>query len=181
MHSPSIEYFLINELNFSISKRQKAEIWINNEKISPEQLIRILKQAKDKSFVYLLCFFDTFSRKNTNYFINKKDYFIQLSSKETNESNKRSLTNIFITMLKFHYNSFSNHQKERITEICFNWLIDDSLIATQCNCLTCLDILTKENKWIKDELMHIIDKNFTHKPPSYQSRAKKIMKKYRSI
>ena len=177
----SIEYFLTNGLDFSISKREKAKIWLEKEKFSSKHLIELLKQTNHKTSVYLICFFETFSRQHPSYFIKQIDFFIELAYIETNESNKRSLSNLFITMLTFHYDEFSSKQKEQMVEISFNWLISDSLIATQCNSLTCLDILSKDIEWIKDELLLIIDKNFTKKPASYQSRAKKIMKKYRSI
>lgn len=177
----SIEYFLTKELDFSIFKREKAKIWVEKENFSSKLLIQLLKQTNQKPFAYLLCFFETFCREHPSYFINEIDFFIELAYIETNESNKRSLSNIFITWLTFYYDEFSSKQKEQMAEVSFNWLIDESLIATQCNCLTCLDLLSKDSEWIKDELLLIIDKNFTDKPASYQSRAKKIMKKYRSI
>ena len=181
MKSHSIEYFLTNNINFSKSKREIAINRIEKEKYSVKNLVCLLKNTEAKKTSYLICLCDTLSRIHTSYLLIEKEYFIEIASKETNESNKRCLTNIFITMLTFHYNTFSSKQKEQIMEVCFNWLIDDSLIATQCNCLTCLDILSKDIEWIKDELLLIIDKTFTQKPVSYQSRAKKILKKYRTI
>lgn len=181
MHSSSIEHFLINELDFSIAKRHKAQLWIEKEAVPAGQIISIMKQSSGKSFVHLLCFCDTFSRVHTEYFIHERVYFLQLAQQEKNESNKRSLTNLFITFLRYNYSCFKGDEKEILIERCFQWLIDESAIATQCNCLTCLDILANDYHWVKEELLLIIDKDFKHKPASYQSRAKKIIKKHRSF
>lgn len=177
MNSLSIEHFLIHELDFSLSKRQKAIDWVLEKQISSEKIIQWLDQTSGKSKVHLLCFCETLAKQEPFFFENHLDYFLKIASEETHESNKRSLTNLYIIFLKKTYKTITDSQKEKLVERCFSWLLDESLIATQCNCLTCLEYLSQDQQWIREELLQIIDKDFTSKPPSYQSRARKILKK----
>lgn len=173
----SIEYFLINHLDLSISKRQEAIKRIENENFTLTQYIKLWKFATPKQITYLLCLLDTISRSKIKYFSSDVSFFVKIGANEIHETNKRSLTNLYIGFLSHNYLTID--QKKNIIDYCFTWLLDDSLIATQCNCLTCLNLLIKDFGWIKEELLSIIDKESSQKPVSYQSRAKKIIKKHR--
>lgn len=175
----SIENFLLNKLDLRLSNRHFAKEQILKNDFKVDQLIDLIHVADAKQKVHLLCFCDTFSREDLLYFENHFQFFINLSKNETNETNKRSLTNLYIGMLKFARNKLTNNQKNSLTEVCFMWLLNESLVATKSNCITCLDFLSKDNQWIADELKAIIEQIYPEMPVSFQSRARKIMEKTR--
>lgn len=172
----SVEYFLLNELDLRLSKRQYAQELILNHSYDVSKLIALIHRADERQKVCILCFCDTFSRAFPAYFSEQLQSFVDWANNETHETNKRSLTNIFLTFLKNKQYSFTAKQEELITEVCFSWLIDDSLVATKSNCISCLTLLAKKYAWINEELIPIIEQMYPNMPVSFQSRARKILK-----
>lgn len=174
-----VENFLLNHLDLRLENRYFARELILKNDFDSESLVALIDRTSGKQKVHLLCFCDTFSRTHLLYFKNDFQYFIDLAENENHETNKRSLTNMYIGMLKHTYNELSAKQKQQLTEICFSWLIGESLVATKSNCITCLDLLSKENKWIAEELTAIIEQMYPQMTVSFQSRARKILKRKR--
>lgn len=172
-----VENFLLHQLDLRLQNRQFAQELIEKHQYSCDQMVALLKQVSGRQKVTLLCLCDTYSRTNLVYFANDFQFFIDLATDENHETNKRSLTNMYIAMLKTKQLTAS--QKERLTEIGFAWLIDESLVATKSNCITCLDLLSRYYPWINDELLPIIEQIYPVMSVSFQSRARKIMQRKR--
>jgi|SRR5690554_76873 len=172
-----IEVYLLNQLDLSIDKRHYAKNLILEHHYPCSKLISLIKNANTRQKLCLLCFCDTFSRTNKVYFIKAIDQFIKLSKVENNETNKRSLSNLFLTFLNIKKQSFSHEQENEIIEICFSWLITDSKVATKCNCISCLSLLSKKHDWIADALYPLIEQMYPSMPVSFQSRARKVLEK----
>ena len=172
-----VEDFLLIQLDLSLDKRHFARNLVLNNNYSCDKLIGLIKQTSGKQQHRLLCFCDTLIRTHLSYFQDHFQFFIDFSTDEKHETNKRSLTNMYMVMLKNANDTLSVEQKEQLTTICFTWLLDDSLVATKSNCISCLDLLSKENQWIADELHAIIEQIYPDMPVSFQSRAKKIMER----
>ncbi|HLV50698.1 MAG TPA: hypothetical protein VKY44_01920 [Flavobacterium sp.] len=172
----AVQHFLLNKLDLSLAHRQTAKEMILNSGMEPADLIQLTNNADAKQKIRLLCFYDTFSRTSPEYFSTQLHTFVDWSANEKHETNKRSLTNIFLTFLKNKQYSFTTKQEELITEVCFSWLIDDSLVATKSNCISCLTLLAKKYAWINEELIPIIEQMYPNMPVSFQSRARKILK-----
>lgn len=175
----TFEHFILHKLTFALSTRNTAKEMYFEQHISILDVIETVHKATPQQKCYILCFCDTITREYPSELNNAYKAIIDIAKDETHESNKRSITNIFITLLKKHFTKLNSLEKEEITNICFQWLIDDSLVATQSNCLTCLDLLSKEIDWINEELEQIIDKMYYTKSVAFQSRAMKILKKRR--
>lgn len=172
-----IETYLLNQLDLSLEKRRFAMNLIHEYHYPSSKLLSLIQQAEDRQKLCLLCFCDTLSRTNQKYFFKEVDNFINLSKEEVNETNKRSLTNIFLTYLNNKTYAWNSEQENTIVEICFSWLINDSKVATKCNCISCLAILSKKHHWIGEELFPLIEKMYPTMPASFQSRAKAILKR----
>ena len=172
----SVEYFLLNELDLRLSKRQYAQELILNHSYDVSKLIALIHRADERQKVCILCFCDTFSRTFPAYFSEQLQSFVDWANNETHETNKRSLTNMFLTFLKHKEYGFTPAQEKEIIEICFSWLIDDSLVATKSNCISCLALLAKKHHWIKEELIPLMEQMYPEMPVSFQSRARKILK-----
>src|SRR5690606_40126550 len=94
-----VENFLLNHLDLRLENRYFARELILKNDFDSEKLIAIINSTNGKQKVHLLCFCDTFSRTHLLYFKNDFQYFIDLAENENHETNKRSLTNIYIGML----------------------------------------------------------------------------------
>lgn len=72
---------------------------------------------------------------------------------------------------------FSEKHKEKMTEVCFDWLITHQKVACEVRAMTCLYYLGTEKKWIHPELKTIIQQNIHRSSAGYQARGKKILQK----
>lgn len=172
-----IENFLLTKLDLRLSNRHFAKEQILNNAFEAHKIIALIEQANEKQKINLLCFCDTFSRAYVLYFEDYFQYFIDLATNETYETNKRSLTNIYMCILETENDKLTIDQKNTLTEICFSWLINESFVATKSNCISCLYLLSKDNEWICIELKALVEQMYPQMPVSFQSRARKILKK----
>lgn len=69
--------------------------------------------------------------------------------------------------------------KKNINEIiscCFNWMLGQEKVAVEAYSMNILYLLGKDQKWIHEELKHILIDNMNEKSCGYKSRGKKIIK-----
>ena len=66
--------------------------------------------------------------------------------------------------------------KSQIVSCCFDWLLSDEKVAVEAYSMNILFILGKEEKWIHEELKHILINNMDQKSCGYKARGKKILK-----
>ncbi len=71
----------------------------------------------------------------------------------------------------------SKKQLEKLTEICFDWLITEQKVAAKAYAMQCLFLLGKEIKWIHPELKIILEKDFQNQQAAFKARARHILKK----
>lgn len=68
-------------------------------------------------------------------------------------------------------------QSQRITEACFDWLISDTKVASKAYAMRTLYSIGKQQRWIHDELRHILPLGFPDHSPAYKAAAKDILKR----
>lgn len=94
----------------------------------------------------------------------------------------RPLAKIFEVVMIAHYKQpeefpLKKNQKDKITHICFDWMITEQKIAPQAHAMQTLYLLGKEFAWIHPELKEILERNFFHGSAGYKARARKIINK----
>ncbi len=67
-------------------------------------------------------------------------------------------------------------QIEKLTEICFDWLISDYRLAVKQHAIYILFEIGKTQEWIYPELRIILEKDAVGNSPAYKSLARKILK-----
>jgi hypothetical protein len=70
----------------------------------------------------------------------------------------------------------SSQNKELLISNCFDWLIRDTKVASKCYAIRTLTALSKENIWIKKDLMTIIENDFSKHSAAYKAVTKSILK-----
>ena len=68
-------------------------------------------------------------------------------------------------------------QRERITEVCFDFMINDEKIAPKAYSMNSLYLLGSEFDWIHPELVDILERDFQMQSSGFKARAKHILKK----
>ena len=66
---------------------------------------------------------------------------------------------------------------EKITSVCFDWLIGDFKVAPKAYSITCLLLLGQKFKWIHPELKLILEQNYASGSAAYKARARMTLKK----
>ncbi len=67
--------------------------------------------------------------------------------------------------------------REKITEICFDWLITNQKVAAKAYSMTCLYLLGTEFDWIHPELKITLENNYSSGSAAYKARSRMILKK----
>jgi hypothetical protein len=73
-------------------------------------------------------------------------------------------------------NHLNTKNKTQIVSCCFDWLLSNEKVAVEAYSMNILFVLGKEEKWIHEELKHILINNMNHKSCGYKARGKKILK-----
>lgn len=69
---------------------------------------------------------------------------------------------------------------EPLEEVCFKWLVDDrTKPAVKAHCMEILFLLSTREKWIAEELPHIIENQMEYGSPGIRSKGITILKKLR--
>ena len=73
----------------------------------------------------------------------------------------------------------TERQREKIAEICFDWLIGPFKVATKAYSMTCLYHLGKSFDWIHPELRLVLEQNYPDESAAYKARARHVLAKLR--
>jgi hypothetical protein len=72
--------------------------------------------------------------------------------------------------------SLNENQKEKLIEICLDWLIGDAKVAPKVYAMYALCHYAKQKDWIKEELRLIVDKDFHAQSAGYKAAAREVLK-----
>lgn len=73
----------------------------------------------------------------------------------------------------------NDNHKKAITEACFNWLITQQKVAAKVYAMESLLLLGLDFRWVHDELLLIIEKDYHHESAAFKAKARHIMKALR--
>lgn len=112
------------------------------------------------------------------------DDFCQKLPLYKHEGAIRSISKICMFSAKQHLKSkkkdslfLTEKQSQQIIETCFDWLINDTKVASKAYAMRALFELGKLHDWIYPELQEILPKDFAHHSPAYHSASKEILQK----
>lgn len=101
------------------------------------------------------------------------------------DSTKRTTANICELLCKAYFGTKPSPVKEilnethlqKITETCFDWLINDEKVAAKAYAMNALYLLGFKIDWIHPELKRILELGFGNHSAAYKARARHILKK----
>jgi hypothetical protein len=94
-----------------------------------------------------------------------------------NESAIRGMSRIIYFIAVDKTNLLTKSQNKKIIEICLDWLIGNSKVATKVYAMHTMCRYAQKEDWIKEELRNIINKDFLHQTAGYKAAAKEVLRK----
>jgi hypothetical protein len=98
-------------------------------------------------------------------------------SKYKHESAIRGMSRIAYFLSTSKAISLTEDQKEKLIEICLDWLIGDAKVAPKVYAMYALCHHAQKEGWIKEELTTIINKDFYNQSAGYKAAAKEVLRK----
>lgn len=124
---------------------------------------------------------------NINWLADYLDQFCDTLPSFTHVGAIRSISKICMFTAKHHLKSLKNNstfltekQAQQIIETAFDWLINDTKVASKAYAIRSLFEFGKHYDWIYPELHEILSKDFANHSPAYQAASKEILKKIQS-
>ena len=72
--------------------------------------------------------------------------------------------------------TLTEFQKEKLIEICLDWLIRDERVACKVYAMKTLHHFGKKEHWIAEEIKEIVGRDYACQSPGYKAAAKEILK-----
>ncbi|WP_452232024.1 adenylosuccinate lyase [Lacinutrix sp. MEBiC02595] len=179
---------LYEELNYVNHSREKrlhyANLVIDNPDLI-EKLLEILFMVDDKISPRAAWVFEFMCKENLEEAIPYLDYFTQNMQKVHQDSAVRPVAKVCEYLINAYYSKTENRIKtellpkhrEKIIEVCFDYMINDEKIAPKAYSMHCLYLLGKDQDWIHPELVLILERDFQMQSSGFKARAKQILVK----
>ncbi len=179
---------LYKELNYVNHSRENrlhyANLLINNPYLIPK-LLDILFLVNDKTSPRAAWVIEFMCNKNLTLIIPYLDRFTERIHTIHLDSAVRPVAKICEYLITNYYSKEPNKIKqyllpkhlEKITENCFDWLINDEKVAPKAYGMNCLYLLGKDYDWIHPELVTILQRDYHSQSAAFKARSRHIFKK----
>ncbi|MEO4006411.1 hypothetical protein [Flavobacterium sp. CAU 1735] len=170
---------IINSTAHRASREENAAYIFNNPSLFND-LFTAAITITDKNHHKACWIMELVLERQLDLIFPKNDIFCATLPQFRNESALRSISKIALFLVDYNNRKtklLSDKNIEVITETCFDWLINDTKVASKAYAIQALYLLGKENPWIYPELKQLLQQGFPDHSPAYQSVARKILKK----
>lgn len=152
---------------------------IDNPEYLPE-LVAFATDLTNKNHYKAVWIIEMLVESHTQMLVPFIDSICETISKYKHESAIRGMsrTAYFLSISKEI--SLTENQKEKLIEICLDWLIGDAKVAPKAYAMYTLGHYAQKEDWLKDELSNIINKDFYAQSAGYKAAAKEVLKKINS-
>ncbi|AOW08236.1 hypothetical protein [Flavobacterium gilvum] len=165
---------------YRASRQRFADEVLHNHDLFPE-LVRLCFETSDKNHPKACWILEFVCYQKLEWMKEYLDFFCSQIKNIKEESAIRPVAKICQLLIKSHYKKgeiqLSEKHLEEITETGFDWLINDTKVASKAYSIRTLYLLGKHYDWIHPELKTIITKDFPNHSASYKAVAKEVLKK----
>lgn len=178
-------YKELSYVNHSRENRKKyALLVISNPDLIPK-VFDILFKVNDKTSCRAGWLLEFVARENLDSILPYLDRLTNNMQLVYLDSAVRPVAKICEYLIEAYYHKNNNHtkdflkneHKERITELCFDYMITDQKVAAKAYSMNSLFLLGKEYDWIHPELITILEKDFNTHTAAFKARARQLLKK----
>lgn len=153
----------------------------------PELYIVLIKKALDPTDKnhYKACWtLELVLEQKIDWLANYLEDFCKMLPSFSHDGAIRSISKICMFTGKHHLklrkrnqDFLTEKQVQYIIETCFDWLINDTKVASKVYAMRTLFEFGKLHQWIYTELKEILPKDFISHSPAYHAAAKEILQK----
>ena len=178
-------YSELNYVNHSRSNRLKyANLMHSQPELVPE-LLDIVFRVDDKISCKAAWVLEFMCSEHLETIIPHLDLFMQEIHRVHLDPAVRPIAKICEHLIKAVYSksknaiqdSLSVQHREKIVEVCFDWLINDEKVAPKAYAMTSLYLLGQDFIWIHPELALILERDFQMQSSAFKARARYILKR----
>ncbi len=147
---------------------------------NPEYLNDLVTSATDlsnKNHYKAVWIIEMLAETNTEMLLPFIDAICETISKYKHESAIRGMSRTTYFLSTSKTISLTENQKEKLIEVCLDWLIGDAKVAPKVYALYTLGYYAQKEDWIKDALQNIINKNYHAQSAGYKAAAKAVLQK----
>lgn len=179
---------LYSELNYVNHSREKrnyyATIVLSNPELLPT-LLKVVFTVDDKISARAAWLFEFVARENLDAILPHLDVYIEKMHTVHLDPAVRPMAKVAEYLIEAFYHKKDNLTKEKltkkhrekITEACFDWMISDQKVAVKAYSMRSLFLLGQEFNWIHEELIMILERDFSSQSAAFKARARDLIKR----
>ena len=180
------------ELNYVNASREKRSIMAKKVEEQPHLipiLIDIIKDDVDPISCKASWVLEYVTKNDLLAILNHINLFLKTIPKLKLESSIRPAAKICELLVQDYYSKNIYHAKKFLTnkhlsaisEVSFDWLIENHKVATKAYSMTTLFLIGRNIDWIHSELHQILKQNYESGSAAYNARARMTLKSLENI
>lgn len=176
---------IIDTIDHSRDKRSYFANLVNNNLNLLPELLEICNEVDNPISCRAAWGLEFVCKKNIVAILPHLDHFLIISEKVHLHPAVRPMAKIveYLTLSFYERKEqktqecLTKKHREKMAEICFDWIITDQKVAAKAYSMTSLFLLGTEFEWIHPELKTTLENNYNKGSAAYKARARMILKK----
>ena len=148
---------------------------LKNSDLLPD-LIQFGTDLTNKNHYKAVWIIEMLAEHNTKILIPFIDRICESIAHYKHESAIRGMSRVAYFLSTSKAITLMENQKEKLIEICLDWLIGDAKVAPKAYAMYTLCHYAQKEDWIKEELRNIINKDYLSQSAGYKAAAKEVLK-----
>ncbi len=174
-----IKTLIFNTTGSKKSRREAAQFVLRQPELMAELTNRCFEI--DNPDHYKACWIlEIIAYENLKSLNNYLNIICSKSKTLSNESAVRPLSKIIFLLTEAHIKgeiNLNSAQIDMLVELSFDWLINDTKVATKVYAMRNLYLLGTYQDWVRPELKTILEKDYHSHSVAYKTVAREILKK----
>ncbi len=176
---------ILSTINHSREKRSSfAHMILQQPTLLPE-LLSICEQVDDEISFRAAWGLEFLCKDSITPLLTHLDRLFIITPKVYQHQAVRPMAKIFEYLSLGYYKkkdpqiqqALSRLHREKMIEICFDWLITDQKVAAKAYSMTSLYLLGTEFDWVHPELKNILENTYSNGSAAYQARCRMVLKR----
>jgi hypothetical protein len=152
-------------------------------------LLEVVFTVDDKISARAAWLFEFVAREDLDAILPHLDTYIEKMQTVHLDPAVRPMAKVAEYLIEAYYHRNPNQTKEKltkkhrekITEVCFDWMISDQKVAVKAYSMRSLFLLGKEFDWIHEELIIILERDYLSQSAAFKARARDLIKRIKKI
>lgn len=166
----------LSKINASTENRNRMRDFVLQQPELLKELIAFGTDLNNKNHHKGVWIIEMLAEHQTEMLFPFIDKICQIISEYKNDSAIRGISRVAYFLGTSDKTKLSEPQKEKLTEICLDWLIRDERVACKVYAMKTLLHFGKTEPWINVELKEIVARDYANQSAGYKAAAREILK-----